>query len=423
MPHLLLITFGSSGDVHPLLWLGRLLKLRGHQVSMIANGEFETPIREAGLSFFEAGTREEYNNAIQDKRLWKAGKGSQLALEAAAWCTDPYVEAASEASRENGHPDMILAHPTAFGARLLREKLHVPLITVHHLTLFLPSAYDTPVVHPKLQFFSALPRWLKRAILSLPNPVDFVTLSMVRKSCLTHGVAPPRSVWREWWNSPDGVVSLFPAWFYAAQPDWPANTLQWHFPLEDLANEQPMPRDLLAFLAAGERPVVFTPGSFNVHAKQFFETAVEAVRQIGCRAVFVTRAPEQVPTGLSDDFITVTYASFSDLLKHAAVFVHHGGIGTLSQGFAAGIPQLVMPMMHDQHDNAQRLERLGAGLSLSVAAFTPDRVAASLRRLLDDDKFHQAAQNCAKLIHQRPNSDILMDWIESRLIKPLEVPR
>jgi rhamnosyltransferase subunit B len=122
-----------------------------------------------------------------------------------------------------------------------------------------------------------------------------------------------------------------------------------------------------------------------------------------------------VPLNLPASILTVEYAPFSTLLKHASVFVHHGGIGTMSQGIAAGVPQLIMAMAHDQPDNADRLERLGAGTGLSVRQFTPQRVAHELGRLLEDKTFHEAAKKCADRISKVPDKDVLMGWIESRI--------
>jgi UDP:flavonoid glycosyltransferase YjiC (YdhE family) len=52
------------------------------------------------------------------------------------------------------------------------------------------------------------------------------------------------------------------------------------------------------------------------------------------------------------------------VLPRALALVSHGGIGTVSQALAAGIPQLVMPLGFDQFDNAARLERLGVAATL-----------------------------------------------------------
>ena len=79
-----------------------------------------------------------------------------------------------------------------------------------------------------------------------------------------------------------------------------------------------------------------------------------------------------------------SFAPFDLLLPHAATLVHHGGIGTLAQALAAGVPHLVMPMGHDQPDNARRLERLGVGKTLPPKDFTVERVAEALAFLRGD---------------------------------------
>ena len=72
---------------------------------------------------------------------------------------------------------------------------------------------------------------------------------------------------------------------------------------------------------------------------------------------------------------------FSRLFPRAAAVVHHGGIGTTSLALKAAVPQLIMPMAFDQHDNARRLERLGVARSLSPRKFRGPAVARLLREL------------------------------------------
>ncbi|MFC5456642.1 glycosyltransferase [Prosthecobacter fluviatilis] len=227
---------------------------------------------------------------------------------------------------------------------------------------------------------------------------------------------PPRNLQRHWWLSPDGVLALFPGWYGKAQPDWPVNTLQWDFPLEDLAEERSMSPELVAFLAAGEKPVVFTPGTGNLHAREFFETALELCTRLGCRAVFVTRELGQVPGRLPDTVLAVKYAPFSTLLQHASVFVHHGGIGTTAQGFKAGVPQFIVFMGFDQPDNAERLERMGAGVGLDIRKFDCRRALPLLRKCLEDAAMRQKAADCTKrLMKNRPSTSALMEWLEQRM--------
>ncbi len=410
MADILLLPFGSAGDVFPFIWLGRHLLARGHRVRMITACLFEEQARRAGIEFIGLGRAEEFEAMIRDPRIWKLGQGTKVVFEFAGQSVEPYLAAIESC----GKVDLMLAPVTCFAGRLAREKHGIPLITVHLQPAVFLSVHETPLLHPAMKLLHAMPVWFKRALFALPNPVDLFALPKLRRICMLHGVKPPRSLWREWWDSPDGVLALFPEWFAQPQPDWPKNLLQWSFPLEDLAKEQALQPELQAFLAAGDPPVVFTPGSANVQARQFFAVAAEAVRHIGCRAVFVTRDVEQVPADLPASVLTVDYAPFSTLLKHAAVFVHHGGIGTLSQGLAAGVPQLIMAMAHDQPDNADRLERLGAGTGLTVRQFKPDRVARELRHLLQDVQVQETTVHCAHRLAAAPGPDDLMRWLEER---------
>jgi rhamnosyltransferase subunit B len=69
--------------------------------------------------------------------------------------------------------------------------------------------------------------------------------------------------------------------------------------------------------------------------------------------------------------------------------VHHGGIGTASQAFAAGIPQLITPFAHDQFDNAARIERLGCGFQVASHG-NSSTMLQSLKRLLEDERIQRS---------------------------------
>jgi UDP:flavonoid glycosyltransferase YjiC (YdhE family) len=131
-----------------------------------------------------------------------------------------------------------------------------------------------------------------------------------------------------------------------------------------------------------------------VQAASFFTAAVEACRRLGRRGLLLTKFADQVPSELPADVRHFEYVPFSRVLPRVAAIVHHGGIGTTAQGLRAGIPQLIMPLSHDQPDNAARLARLGVGDQLAPASFRGDRVAEKLSRLLDSPAVRT---NCAQV--------------------------
>jgi len=415
MSHIALLPFGSAGDVLPFLWLGRLLKARGHRVTMIVSCVFEEVATAAGMAVISLGRQEDFERFITDPRVWKLYHGTKMVFEIAGENTETFFQPVAERQDTADRFDLMLAPCTAFGARLAREKFRIPLINVHLQPAVMISAHETPILFPGMQYFRKLPLWLKHWLVRLPNPADRFSAPAVARACLAQGVTPPARLWWDWAHSPDGVLCLFPEWFAQPQPDWPDAVQQWDFPLEDLAKERPLSVELQRFLAVGEKPVIFTPGSANVQARHFFEVALAAVKRLGLRAVFVTRKLDQLPADLPASVLAVEYVPFSSLLPKAAAFVHHGGIGTMSQAMAAGVPQLIMAMAHDQPDNAYRVQQLGVGLGLSPRTFTPERVAKSLQRLISEPCFTEASQRCAELISKRRSTDELAEWIEQRL--------
>src|SRR6185436_16882143 len=108
------------------------------------------------------------------------------------------------------------------------------------------------------------------------------------------------------------------------------------------------------------------------------------------RGILVTRYPEQVPAGLPESIRAFEYVPFGRAFPRGAAVVHHGGIGTMAQCMAAGVPQMIMPMAHDQPDNAVRVKRFGIGDYLYPKKFKAGRIAERLGRLIGSEEVKRA---------------------------------
>lgn len=417
MSKVVLLPHGTAGDVLPYVFLGRRLVERGHQVTMIWIESFRAAAERAGLQYvtMDDGGFEEM---LQNPAVWHPHKGLKLGFACAGRCLEPRLKAFFEDMDRNGAPDLLLAPRSNYAARLLREKLGVPFVSVVIYPMGFVSAYEVPAGILAAGLLRLLPVFVRKLIFATVSPYDRFVMPYVRESCLAHGVVPPRKLNREWGYPPEGVLALFPSWYGRPQPDWPKNCLQWDFPMEDLSMEKPLPAELSEFLDAGEKPVVFTLGTGNHHTLHFFTTALELCSRLGCRAVFLTRDPTQIPEGLPATVLAVKYAAFSALLPRARAFVHHGGIGTLALGCRAGLPQFVVHMACDQPDNGERLARMGVGVTLDVRRFNVKRALPLLRRCLEDESMRRKAEACARLSHEeRMPESVLVDWLEDRMRK------
>lgn len=72
------------------------------------------------------------------------------------------------------------------------------------------------------------------------------------------------------------------------------------------------------------------------------------------------------------------------VLRHAAAFVTHAGMGSASEALWAGVPVVAIPQAVDQFANAARLEEIGAGVHLPAAEATPRRVERVVRAVAAD---------------------------------------
>lgn len=390
---ILLTPVGSAGDVHPLIGLALALRDRGHRVKLVLSGYFSELAERLNLDHVALGTKEEFLQLASDPRLWHPFKGYPYIVRT----LKPYVRRQYEivAEHHRQDPTVVIGPCMAFGARIAREKLGVPLVSLHLQPAVLWSEHESPTLYGMLSG-PRVPRWLKRWQFSCGERfiIDRATGAVLNPWRKELGL-PPLKRTTHWWHSPDCVLGLFPEWYAPAQPDWPANSFLSDFPRWDEREVRTLPGELEEFLDAGDPPVVFTPGSAMMMGRQFFKAAVAACQLMNRRGILLSPFDDQIPDNLPSSVRHFSYIPFSEVLPRATAVVHHGGIGSTAQSLAAGIPQLIMPMSHDQPDNANRLKRFGVADWVKPSAFRPRRVARMLDELIESPDVQRSCRELA----------------------------
>lgn len=385
-------TFGSAGDVHPFMALALQLQQRGHEVVIFTSAKFFNTITKAGIRCEPLGTEEDFNRLLSDPRLWDADRSLEMVLESMAPALPVTLEALRKEIQTSPKDTVLIGSTLAFPVRILRDQLSLPLASVHLAPAIFWSAYDPPMLNPKIWFLKHLPPFGVRLFFKLIGTVVRHKFAKpINKTFKEIGYPPVRNIFGEWIHSPDLTVGMFPDWFGVPQRDWPAHLFLGGFPLFREEHEPEMAPELTEFLAAGAPPVAFTPGSANIQGADFFRESAAACQKLGCRGVFVTPAVESIPADLPETILHVRYIPFARLFSKCAAVVHHGGIGTTAQCFAAGVPQLVMPWGHDQFDNGHRVKRLGVGRVLAAKKYKGEAVVRELNPLLKDSAYKSAA--------------------------------
>lgn len=414
---LVINTFGSAGDVHPFVALGAEALRRGHSCTIITNGKFRPVVERHGLRFIEVGTAEDYDRLIHDPRLWDPNRALEFLLESLPRVLKPSFHAIEEECGNAAEQCLLVGSSLGFAARVARDILMVPMVSVHLSPSLFWSADAPPLFTPWVRFLQYFPAPMVRCFFELMDSmIDGRLSGKLQLELRGIGYPPIRHLFSRWIHSPDLTVGMFPSWFCESKSDWPNPIFLSGFPMfRDGSGGVTAPPELERFLASGAAPVAFAPGSANHQGAKFFREALAACAALNCRGVFITPAGESVPAPLPPSVIHVPYVSFEQLFPRCAAVVHHGGIGTSAQCLAAGMPQLVMPMAHDQFDNADRLERLGVALSLREKRFREPRVSRLLARLLENSSFKSRAEEWQRPMAPGPDWDGLFGRFEALL--------
>jgi UDP:flavonoid glycosyltransferase YjiC (YdhE family) len=121
---------------------------------------------------------------------------------------------------------------------------------------------------------------------------------------------------------------------------------------------------LLAFLEAGDPPLVVSLGAMALSGEDALEAAritLIAIREAGVRAVIQGWDGPMKQLSIPSAVFHAGSVPHDWLLERASGLVHHGGFGTTSSGFRAGIPMLIIPHIIDQFIWGNKVAELGVG--------------------------------------------------------------
>lgn len=392
---IVLATGGSLGDLHPVIALGKALAARGCQAEIATARDYRLKVEAEGLVFHEVGpslARLEadlgLNIAQLTDRIARSDRFlfEEVMLPYAASSTRQMIAASEGAA-------LIVGLSFAVGAAIAAERLGLAYVAVSLQPTTVFSAYDPPFL-PRVPWLrpaqGGLQLWLNRTTLAIGRRTTASWTRRINGVRRDLGVGPAAGdIFFDALAGADLALGLYSPVLGERQPDARANFhVVGYAPYDSEAGGPPVLAEALRrFLHEGEPPIVFTLGSAVVNiAGDFYRQSLRAARALGRRSVLLVGPGGDLGAANGPDAIAVPYAPYSLLFPRAAAVVHQGGVGTTQQALRAGRPQLVVPHLGDQHDNAARVRRLGAGLTLRRGRYAPDAEAA-LSLLLGEPRF------------------------------------
>jgi sterol 3beta-glucosyltransferase len=387
---ILLLTYGSRGDVQPFLALAVGLQQAGHSVRLALPACLEElaqpyailtlPLPGDPSALSEELNRSSHNLvrqilAIQSHVLPLAQQVGSLAYEGIQECD-------------------LVVHSFLFaaGAHTFAQQRGIPDISAQFFPIFAPTRSMPAVGFPE----PSLPGRYQGAY----NLATHRLSKVLFHGLSARGYPVVRKHYPRWprqllWpfdaaagHPPSPLLLGISPQILPPAPEWHNSHIHvtgyWVFE-ED--GYQP-PAALSSFLAGGEPPVCVGFGSM-IHPRSTIiqRTLLTALRSEKQRAIILTgwdgwesvRAELQGP-----DFLFIEGAPHAWLLPRCKLAIHHGGAGTTAAALRAGVPQWIIPFTADQPFWARRIHQIGAGPSpIKPEEISPGKLAPLLRAALE----------------------------------------
>jgi sterol 3beta-glucosyltransferase len=395
---ILLMTYGTRGDVEPFLALAEGFVKAGHAARLAAPGLFAPLAAGTGVEYIPLpGNPEELGTAM----VRRAGTNPLRMISVMVRFVFPLAAEVFGRVRESAPGADAVVHSFLFthaGYEIARS-LRVPDYSAQMFPMFAPtSAFaapgfpDTPL--PKI--YRGLTHILFNNIFRHGGGMLY---GLVRRS---RPEFPPLTGW-PFSSEQERITPLLFGFSRHVVPrpaDWPAHACITGYWQREAPREEDIPAEVRRFLDSGPAPVFIGFGSAVPHDNEKLAAiAVDALRQNGRRGI-VSMGKTALASGQdAQDILPVETVSHRWLFPRMGAVVHQGGAGTTGAGLRAGVPNILIPFTTDQPFWAGRVRALGAGPDpVPLRKLTAGRLAAAIDRALNDESMRARCRELGKRI-------------------------
>ena len=401
MANIVIVTHWLDGDVVPFVRIGSELKRRGHDVTLVTHCHFAEMAVKAGLDFRAWDTPEEFARLVdqmQENKDDNSFQSNNFSYESNAFRQS--TESIEIRLREyrivdecSQRPDTVFLckSRSSVATYLVAEKRRLPLATV----LVNPSEVASMLIYDELEGKNDLPR-----------------LNELREKV---GL-PPVDSWLQWESSAKMTLALWPEWYDHIDDQWPSKIETVGFPLEcgKQAYQREISSEFAEWLEKNPHPILITGGTTKIIDKSFYINSIEACGLLGQPTVLLCQYEEFLPEKLPANVKWYKYIPLDEIMPKLSVLIHHGGVGTVTGGLAAGIPQLILPGYVDRPYNATLIKELGAGDYLLPSNWQPEKIAAMVKTLQSERTVESCHRYVSKMMDNR-GVTVVADRVEQMI--------
>jgi UDP:flavonoid glycosyltransferase YjiC (YdhE family) len=393
-------TTAGAGHFGPMVPVAHACRAAGHAVAVAAPASFAASVADAGLDHLPfpdvpaevmgavfarlpSVPREEANRIVITEVFGRLD--AQAALPTLL-----------EIIRD-WRPDVVVRDPAELGALVAAERSDVPQVQVAIDMGGFMSAVADPLDEPvrELEQLAGMAQ-IRGSARLVATPTFSSVPESLDQPTVEGAAGPARS--RVWRYRIDAAVT---------GPSLPA---EWGDPAAPLV-----------YVSFGS--VAGSTGRFDA----LYPAVLEVLADLPVR-VLVTTGRGYDPAGLGplpENAWATQWWPQAAVMRDTAVVVGHGGFGTTMTALAAGVPQLVLPLFSaDQFLNAERVQAVGVGARLLGGLEALPEVPGTVRELLDQPRYAEAARRVAAEMSALPDVATTVKVLEDLSMRPdpVDVP-
>lgn len=347
---IVLATFGSRGDVQPIIALALALQSAGHDVLLAGPPEKASWIKEMDCRFHPLG--KDVTSFIDSMENAHSIRAASHFVRFILDEIDAQFESVPDII---SGADLVLGASLVFSLSSVTEAMGINYRFIAFTPQLLPSSH-----HPFMAFkHQGFPQWVNRIGWRLITYLDKLNLTrLLNKNRRKLGLPPIASAWENILGknvivASDKEIAVIP-------PDSAISCVQTgYMHLVQPSQENPQ---LEAFLNAGPPPVYSGFGSMPKRDQAGrIPLIVKAARDNGMRVVIAKFWDEPSEISDSEDVFFIKKYPHLDLFPRMAAVIHHGGAGTTATTARSGVPQIIVPHILDQYYWGNRIFKAGLG--------------------------------------------------------------
>jgi UDP:flavonoid glycosyltransferase YjiC (YdhE family) len=396
-----LASYGTRGDIEPLVAVGRELLRRGHQVHMAVPPDLIAFAEAAGPTAIAYGP--DLQNVLDAHRsfwthffrnFWKVREMIRLRREVVA----PFLQAwkdivATLTSLADGADLLFTGVNFEDAAGNVAEFYDIPLATLHLFPLrangqfvpFLPAALGKSAMKASEWVAWRAARkveGVQRGELRLPKATRPSPRRLTERGCLE-----------------------IQAYDEICFPGLAAEWAQWK-------DQRPFVGALTLDLPAdADDEVGF--GSLPVESGADTLAMISAAcAELGERALVCSAGTEFGHIPDSENVKVVAAMNYSAAFPACRAVVHHGGTGTTAAGLRAGVPTLILSTDLDQTLWGRRVKQLKVGTARRLSATTEESLIADLRAVLQPECLARAREVASQMTKPAESVTAAADFVE-----------